>query len=150
MLNGLGKSSTQIIKQLDTEKLALKVFQNKALIGQYIHNQKCQFNGKTINEWLSDPAAQIADFLKVMIEKGWIVRDAPIEQSRFWKMIDDPDGKMFGVFNATEKQIIKDWIQGRVFAARLSSRSSCYECINQMEPVLNRIDQQQIHQLKNR
>ena len=107
VLNDIGKSSTQIIKQLDTEKLALKVFQNKALIGQYIHNQKCQFSGKTINEWLSDPAL-IADFLKVMIEKGWIVKDAPVEQSRFWKMIDDPDGKMFGVFNATEKQIIKD------------------------------------------
>ena len=148
VLNDIGKSSTQIIKQLDTEKLALKVFQNKALIGQYIHNQKCQFSGKTINEWLSDPV-QIADFLKVMIEKGWIVKDAPVEQSRFWKMIDDPDGKMFGVFNATEKQIIKDWIQGETFAARLSSRSRS-QVHNQMEPVLNRITQQQIHQLKSR
>ena len=148
VLNNIGKSSTQIIKQLDIEKLALKVFQNKALIGQYIHNQKCQFSGKTINEWLSDPT-QIAGFLKVMIEKGWIVKEAPIEQSRFWKMIDDPDGKMFGVFNATEKQIIKDWIQGETFAARLPSRSRS-QVHNQMEPVLNRIDQQQIHQLKNR
>ena len=48
--------------------MALKVFQNKALIGQYIHNQKCQFSGKTINDWLSDPD-QITDFLQVMIEK---------------------------------------------------------------------------------
>ncbi len=64
--------------------MALKVFQNKALIGQYIHNQKCQFSGKTINDWLSDPA-QISEFLQVMIEKGWIVKDAPVEQSRFWK-----------------------------------------------------------------
>lgn len=148
VLNDIGKSSTEIITQLNPEQLALKVFQNKALIGQYIHNQKCQFSGKNINEWLSDPA-QIADFLKVMVEKGWIVKDAAVEQSRFWKIIDDPDGKMFGVFNATEKQIIKDWIQGATLAARLSTGSKS-QLNHQTESVLNRIDQQQIHQLKNR
>lgn len=148
VLNDIGKSSTEIITQLNPEQLALKVFQNKALIGQYIHNQKCQFSGKNINEWLSDPA-QIADFLKVMLEKGWIVKDAAVEQSRFWKIIDDPDGKMFGVFNATEKQIIKDWIQGATLAARLSTGSKS-QLNHQTESVLNRIDQQQIHQLKNR
>lgn len=148
VLNDIGKSSTEIITQLNPEQLALKVFQNKALIGQYIHNQKCQFSGKNINEWLSDPA-QIADFLKVMLEKGWIVKDAAVEQSRFWKIIDDPGGKMFGVFNATEKQIIKDWIQGATLAARLSTGSKS-QLNHQTESVLNRIDQQQIHQLKNR
>ncbi len=68
VLNDIGKSSSQIIKELDIGQMALKVFQNKALIGQYIHNQKCQFSGKTINDWLSDPA-QIAEFLQVMIEQ---------------------------------------------------------------------------------
>lgn len=115
LLNDIGKSSSQIVKELDIERMALKVFQNKALIGQYIHNQKCQFSGKTINDWLSDPV-QIFKFLNVLIEKGWIIKDAPVEQSRFWKMIDHPEGKMFGVFNATEKQIIKDWIQGATLA----------------------------------
>lgn len=148
VLNDCGKSSSQIIRQLDPQQLALQVFQNKALIGQYIHNQKCQLNGKTINEWLSNPA-QIADFLKVMIDKGWIVKDTPVDQSRFWNMINHPDGKMFGVFNATEKQIIKDWIQGNLLATRLSS-CSMTATHNKMEAVLNRIDQQQVQQLKSR
>ena len=148
VLNDIGKSSSQIIKKLDLEQMALKVFQNKALIGQYIHNQKCQFSGKTINDWLSDPT-QIAEFLQVMIEKGWIVKDAAVEHSRFWKMIDHPDGKMFGVFNATEKQIIKDWIQGASLATRLSARSAVPSQAK-VEPAMNRLDQQRLTQLKNR
>jgi hypothetical protein len=148
VLNDLGRSSSQIIKELDIGQMALKVFQNKALIGQYIHNQKCQFSGKTINDWLSDPA-QIAEFLQVMIDKGWIVKDAPVEQSRFWKMIDHPEGKMFGVFNATEKQIIKDWIQGAGLATRLSSRSATPSQAK-IEPAMSRMDQQRLNQLKSR
>lgn len=148
VLNDIGKSSSQIIKELDIGQMALKVFQNKALIGQYIHNQKCQFSGKTINDWLSDPA-QISEFLQVMIEKGWIVKDAPVEQSRFWKMIDHPEGKMFGVFNATEKQIIKDWIQGAGLATRLSSRSAAPSQAK-IEPAMSRMDQQRLNQLKSR
>lgn len=148
VLNDIGKSSSQIIKELDIEQMALKVFQNKALIGQYIHNQKCQFSGKTINDWLSDPA-QIAEFLQVMIEKGWIVKGAAVEQSRFWKMIDQPEGKMFGVFNATEKQIIKDWIQGAGLATRLSSRSATPSQVK-IEPAMSRMDQQRLNQLKSR
>ncbi|WP_159516807.1 iron-containing redox enzyme family protein [Acinetobacter sp. 18QD2AZ41W] len=148
LLNDIGKSSSQIVRELDIERMALKVFQNKALIGQYIHNQKCQFSGKTINDWLSD-SAQIFKFLNVLIEKGWIIKDAPVEQSRFWKMIDHPEGKMFGVFNATEKQIIKDWIQGATLATRLSSRSAAPSQAK-VEPALSRIDQQRLNQLKNR
>ena len=148
VLNDIGKSSSQIIKELDIGQMALKVFQNKALIGQYIHNQECQFSGKTINDWLSDPA-QISEFLQVMIEKGWIVKDAPVEQSRFWKMIDHPEGKMFGVFNATEKQIIKDWIQGAGLATRLSSRSATPSQAK-IEPAMSRMDQQRLNQLKSR
>lgn len=127
-LNDLGKSSTQIINSLDLESTALTVFERKALIGQYIHNQKCQFSGKTINEWLANPD-QVADFLKVLIEKGWIIKNAPAEHSRFWNMIDGSGGKMFGVFNATEKQIIRDWIQGPALATRLPSISSTHASV---------------------
>lgn len=118
LMNDLGLSSTQIIQSLDIDQFALQVFQNKAIIGQYIHNQKCQFTGMSINEWLSNPN-QIQDFLNVMIEKGWILKGRPAEESRFWSLIDHADGKMFGVFNATEKQIIKDWIQGAHLHKRL-------------------------------
>lgn len=120
-LNDVGKSSTQVIQELNVRTEVLNIFKQKAVIGQFIHNQKCQLQGKSINEWLSDPT-QIENFLEVMIEKGWLVPHSPVEQSRFWQMIDDPNGRMFGVFNATERQFIKDWIQGHELAKRLSIR----------------------------
>lgn len=118
LLNDIGKSSTQIIAELDLEQFVLQVFQDKARVGQFIHNDKCQFAGQTINQWLSDPN-QIQDFLNILIEKNWIIRNEAVENSRFWQMIDQPNGRMFGVFNSTEKQVIKDWIQGASLSTRL-------------------------------
>lgn len=118
LLNNIGKSSTQIIKELDLDQFVLQVFQDKARVGQFIHNEKCQFAGKTINQWLSDPD-QIQDFLNILIEKKWIIHNEAVEKSRFWQMIDQPNGRMFGVFNSTEKQVIKDWIQGENLSTRL-------------------------------
>ncbi|ANF81433.1 hypothetical protein A3K93_03965 [Acinetobacter sp. NCu2D-2] len=120
-LNDVGKSSTQIIQELDLKHEVLNIFKQKAVIGQFIHNQKCQLQGKSINEWLSEPES-MEQFLAVMIEKGWIVPKQAVTESRFWHMIDDPDGRMFGVFNATERQMIKDWIQGPELAQRLALR----------------------------
>ncbi len=142
VMNDLGKSSTQIVYELNLDQQVLKLLQQKAVIGQYIHNQKCQFSGKTINDWLSEPE-QIQDFLEVMMEKGWIQRGQPAEQSRFWKLIDNPEGKMFGVFNATEKQMIRDWIQGPVLAKRLSSHQ-----LHRQPLVVNTQQQRQLEQLK--
>ena len=71
-LNDVGKSSTQIIQELDLKREVLNIFKQKAVIGQFIHNQKCQLQGKSINEWLSE-LESIEQFLAVMIEKGWIV-----------------------------------------------------------------------------
>lgn len=142
LLNDVGKSSTQIVRELDLDAQVLKLFQQKALIGQYIHNQKCQFSGKTINEWLSQPE-QIQDFLQIMMDKGWIQRGLSVEQSRFWKLIDDPDGKMFGVFNATEKQIIRDWIQGSELARRLSSHQ-----LRTQTPIISRQEQHKLEELR--
>ncbi|KGT48775.1 MULTISPECIES: iron-containing redox enzyme family protein [Acinetobacter] len=142
LLNDIGKSSTQIVRELDLDQQVLKLFRQKALIGQYIHNQKCQFSGKTINEWLSQPE-QIHEFLHVLMKKSWIQRGQPAEQSHFWKLIDDPDGKMFGVFNATEKQMIRDWIQGPELARRLSSHQ-----LHMPSPVVDRQQQRKLEELR--
>lgn len=119
LLNDIGKSSSTIISELNLDQWVLQIFKNKALVGQHIHNQKCQLQGQTINEWLSKPQ-QIQGFLDLLIEKAWIIKNKAVEESRFWKLIDQTDGKMFGVFNATEKQIIKDWIQGNSLPSRLT------------------------------
>lgn len=120
LMNDLGKSSSQIIQDIDLRHSVIEIFKQKSIIGKYIHNQRCQFKGRTINEWLSEPE-QIQQFIDILIEKEWIKLGQPVEQSRFWQMIDAPDGRMFGVFTVTEKQFIKDWIQGSVLAQRLRS-----------------------------
>ena len=122
LLNDLGQSSTAIIQNLNPKNQVIQILKSKAIIGQHIHNEKCQFNGQSINEWLSQPE-QIEIFLDVLLQKSWIMLNEPVEQSRFWALIHQPNGKMFGVFNATEKQFIKDWIQGERFAQRISPQS---------------------------
>ena len=118
IMNDLGLSSTDIIQTLDTSEHVLQVMQAKATVGQYLHNDKCQFSGKTINQWLSN-TDQVQNFLNILIEKQWIILDQPVEHSRFWQMIDQPQGRMFGVFSRTEKQFIRDWIEGNLAQSKL-------------------------------
>ena len=117
-MNDLGLSSTNIIQEIDLTQSVYQLLQRKAVVGQHIHNQKCQFNGRSINEWLAQPEL-ISEFIQILIDKQWIIKNRPVEESRFWKLIHDSDGKMFGVFNATEKMLIKDWIQGESLTVRL-------------------------------
>ena len=108
-LNDCGISSTEVINNIDLKALTLKVMQNKALVGQSIHSDRCQFKGKSINQWLSHPD-DVAEFLDLLIEKNWIKLNQDPTESRFWNMIQSADGKMFGVFSSAERQIIYDWI----------------------------------------
>lgn len=138
LLNDIGKSSTKIIAELNLEQFVLQVFQDKARVGQFIHNDKCHFAGKTINQWLSEPD-QVKNFLNILIEKKWIIQHEAVEKSHFWQMIDLPSGRMFGVFNSIEKQIIKDWIQGACLSTRLKTSHQQYSTI-QRRTQLNRND----------
>ena len=111
LLNNRGLSSVHIIKSLSTEHVVLDIFKKKAVIGKHMHSNKCMFNNKSTNEWLSDED-QIEDFICELINIGWIKLNQDPEQSRFWRIINDDDGKMFGVFSAAEKTFICDWIAG--------------------------------------
>ena len=111
LLNNRGLSSVQIIKSLNTERVVLDIFKKKAVVGKHMHSNKCMFNNKSTNEWLSDED-QIEDFICELINIGWIKLNQDPEQSRFWRIINDDDGKMFGVFSAAEKTFICDWIAG--------------------------------------
>ena len=89
-----------------------------------IHNEKCKINQKTINQWLYTPNS-VEEFIDVLIEKKWINLGKDPAESRFWQLISHEEGKMFGVFNATEKQIIYDWI-----AAEYSQKKSSNKKLN--------------------
>lgn len=110
-LNNRGESSSNIIKNLSLEDFVHKILKRKALVGQLIHNETKQFGCKTINQWLSNPD-DIAGLITHLTEQKWIKFNTDPEQSVFWRMINEENGKMFGVFNPVERQIIHDWIAG--------------------------------------
>ncbi|MCL6243410.1 MULTISPECIES: iron-containing redox enzyme family protein [Acinetobacter] len=112
LLNNKGMSSVQIIKNLSTEKMVLEIFKKKAIVGKHMHSNKCMFNNRTTNEWLSEDDS-VEEFIFELVRMGWIKLNRPPEESRFWQMIHDEEGKMFGVFNAVEKTFIYDWIAGK-------------------------------------
>ena len=110
-LNNHGVTSSTIIKNLNLEDFVLKILKRKALVGQLIHNQTREFGCKTINQWLSNPE-DVGGLLSHLIENKWIKFNTDPEQSIFWRLINDENGKMYGVFNPVERQIIHDWIAG--------------------------------------
>jgi hypothetical protein len=65
--------------------------------------------GRTINQWLADPAEMPA-FLLALQTAGWIKRGEPAENSRFWGLIQGERAEMFGVFSEYEQQVLSDWI----------------------------------------
>ena len=125
LLNNRGISSVQIIKNLNTERVVLDIFKSKALVGKHMHNEKCKFNNKSVNSWLSEED-QVEEFILELIKIGWIKLNEDPEHSRFWKLINEEDGKMFGVFSAAEKAFIYDWIAGANLSRRINPVNSEY------------------------
>jgi hypothetical protein len=108
-LNLLGASTNSVIESFDIEREMHAIFARKAIIGQYAHSDYRRVEGRTVNEWLSQPA-NAADFTQAMENDGWFKRGQDPKNSRFWKLIHGEKAKMFGVFNAYEQQVIYDWI----------------------------------------
>lgn len=110
-LNQVGMSTNSIISTFELDQEVVKIFKSKSQYGQHAHSDRCRIGGKTINEWLSAPES-MPEFIALLIETGWINKNEAPEQSRFWKLIEGDQAKMFGVFSGYEKQVIYDWIAG--------------------------------------
>ncbi|MFG6203245.1 iron-containing redox enzyme family protein [Pseudomonas retamae] len=110
-LNDLGKGSTAVIQEFDLQRAVVSMLERKAIFGQHMHSDYCRIEDRTINQWLAAPG-QMADFLAALERKSWIKRGQPVEQSRFWRLIEGSEAVMFGVFNGYEKQLLSDWITG--------------------------------------
>jgi len=109
-LNGLGVSSTEIIRTFGLHQEVLDILKRKSRVAQ-VHSDYCRVGRRTINEWLADPE-QMESFLGALIAKGWIKPDQDPEDSRFWRLMNGSQAKMFGVFSHYELAIIHDWIGG--------------------------------------
>lgn len=122
-LNSLGAGTLDVIANFDIHAELLAILGSKAEIGTQLHSDYCRIGGKTMNEWLSDPR-QLQGFLDALAEAGWVKRDQPPENSRFWRLIEGNKAPMFGVFTVYERQVIQDWIAGdRVLGLTDTKRS---------------------------
>ena len=116
-LNLQGLTSTQIIQNLNLESFVYKIFKRKALIGQFVHSERQIIGCKAINEWLANPE-KIEDFISQLVRNQWIEFNTDPEKNRFWQLINNENGKMFGVFSSVEKQFIHDWIAGDQYSSQ--------------------------------
>jgi hypothetical protein len=109
-LNDLGASTTSVIAEFDLDDELTDILAAKSVIGKNMHSDYCRIEGRNVNDWLSAPE-QIPAFLHSLEKKGWIKRGQQAEDSRFWNLIHGDHAEMFGVFNAYEQQILRDWIE---------------------------------------
>ena len=109
-LNDLGAGTNDIIKGFDLQQELVRILCEKSVAGKNMHSDYCRIGGKTINDWLSDKS-QVPALLEKLESTGWIQRGAPVEDSRFWRLIQSERAEMFGVFSSYEQQVLRDWIE---------------------------------------
>jgi hypothetical protein len=112
-----------VIAEFDLDDELTGILAAKSMIGKNMHSDYCRIEGRTVNDWLSDPE-QIPEFLRSLEKKGWIKRGQPAEGSRFWNLIHGDHAEMFGVFNTYEQQVLRDWIESASNVAPASSIAS--------------------------
>ena len=108
-LNDLGASTTSVIGEFDLQAELVSIMAAKSVAGKNMHSDYCRVAGRSVNDWLAEPA-QIPDFLAALEQAGWIKRGEEVENSRFWRLVEGERAEMFGVFNAYELQVLRDWI----------------------------------------
>ena len=106
-----GLGTTDVIEGFDIEAEVVRILSNKSGAGRGAHSDYCQVAGRKVNDWLSQPG-QIPGFLAALQQAGWIKMGAPVDQSRFWNLLQGDRAEMFGVFSSYEQQVIHDWIRG--------------------------------------
>ncbi len=120
-LNDLGIGSTAVIAAFDLEDEVCAMLERKREVATQVHSDYCRIEGRTVNEWLSEPG-QVRAFLEALQKRGWIRRDEDPRNSRFWQLVQGDRAAMFGVFSSYEQQLLHDWIAGSWAPARSRGR----------------------------
>ena len=110
-LGNVGASTTQVIAGFDLAREVDTIFLRKRVTGFGAHSDYCRVAGRSVNDWLAH-AENMPGFLAALQQGGWITRGAPVQESRFWKLLQGEKPEMFGVFSPCELQLIHDWIRG--------------------------------------
>jgi len=114
-LGNLGVSTMDVIQGFDIEAEVVRITAHKSPAGHGAHSDFCKVEGRSVNEWLSAPDDMSA-FLTALERAGWIKKNRPVDESRFWKLLQGERAEMFGVFSGYELQVIHDWIRGQASA----------------------------------
>ena len=114
-LSEAGIGTTQVIAGFDIEQEVIGIFSRKSVIGHGAHSDYCRVAGRSINDWLAC-SDSIPAFLAALRQAGWIKPRVPVQQSRFWQLLQGDRAEMFGVFSPYELQLIHDWIRGAASA----------------------------------
>jgi hypothetical protein len=110
-LGNTGMGSCEVIEGFDIEREVVRILAQKSIAGHGAHSDYCRVEGRHVNDWLARPE-DIPAFLAALQRAGWIRRNAPVGQSRFWGLLQGSRAEMFGVFSGYELQVIYDWIRG--------------------------------------
>jgi len=110
-LSEAGIGTTQAIASFDIEREVINIFSRKSVTGHGAHSDYCRVAGRSVNDWLAS-GDNIPAFLAALRQAGWIKHGAPVQESRFWKLLQGERAEMFGVFSPYELQLIQDWIRG--------------------------------------
>jgi hypothetical protein len=114
-LSGAAMGTREVIAGFDIDAEVLRILSQKSAAGHGAHSDYCRVAGRSVNDWLSQPA-QIPGFLAALQDAGWIKRGAPAAESRFWGLLQGERAEMFGVFSPYELQVIHDWLRGEASA----------------------------------
>ncbi|SHL03242.1 iron-containing redox enzyme family protein [Phytopseudomonas punonensis] len=121
-LNDLGVGSTAVIAAFDLEDEVCAMLERKREVATQVHSDYCRIEGRTVNEWLSQPG-QVRAFLEALEKRGWIRRNEDPQSSRFWQLVQGERAAMFGVFSSYEQQLLHDWIAGSWAPPRTRGRN---------------------------
>lgn len=106
-----GVGTGDVIESFHIGQEALRILAQKSRAGGGAHSDYCRVAGRSVNEWLRDPK-EIAAFVQALQQAGWIRFNEPVENSRFWSLLQGERAEMFGVFSSYELQVLHDWIRG--------------------------------------
>lgn len=110
-LGHLGTGTLDIVRNFDIEREVVRILARKAPAGHGAHSNFCKLGGRSVNDWLALPE-DVPAFLSALCQAGWIQRDRPAGESRFWNLLQGDRAEMYGVFSGYELQLIHDWIRG--------------------------------------
>jgi hypothetical protein len=106
-----GPGTIDVIESFHIGQEALRILAQKSHAGGGAHSDYCRVAGRSVNDWLSRPQ-EIGDFVQALQQAGWIRFGEPVENSRFWSLLQGERAEMFGVFSSYELQVLHDWIRG--------------------------------------